>query len=201
MLETSTPSVARHGIDHRVQGPAPDRRLVEDVDEVLPAERARPEMRRERLAVRHQRGQRDEHERREERDRRHDQQASGSRRPAGTGAAARSPAASAASAWPRRATVVALTLRGSHVVHPAAGVADDEDGDGERDDEQHHRHRRRVAHVEVAEPVLVEQHGIEERRGLGIAEVVDGLVTRLRRLARRDVGRDVGLREVLQARR
>jgi hypothetical protein len=31
--------------------------------------------------------------------------------------------------------------------------------DGERDDEQQHRHRRRVAHVEEAEAVVVEEHG------------------------------------------
>ena len=55
-----------------------ERRLREDVDEVAPAERVRPELRRQRLVVRHQRGQRDEDERREERDRGGDQQRCGS---------------------------------------------------------------------------------------------------------------------------
>ena len=47
--------------------------------------------------------------------------------------------------------------------------------------------------------MLVEQHRIEERRALRIAEVADGLITGLGGLARRDVRRDIGLREVLQA--
>ena len=53
-------------VDERVERPAPERRLVEDVGEVAPLERLGPELRRERLLVRHQRRQRDEHDRREE---------------------------------------------------------------------------------------------------------------------------------------
>ena len=89
MLETSTPSVARHGVDHRVQGPAPDRRLVEDVDEVLPAERMRPELSRTApgsLVISD--GQRDEHERRQEGDGRGDEQAVVRRPRAGSAAGA-----------------------------------------------------------------------------------------------------------------
>src|SRR3954468_9223597 len=77
------------------------------------------------------------------------------------------------------AVVVALTSRGSRVVDPAARVDDDHERHRERHREQQDRQRRRVAHVEVAEAVLVEEHRIEERRAFGIAEVVDGLVARL----------------------
>src|SRR3954462_11272504 len=74
------------------------------------------------------------------------------------------------------AVVVALTSRGPCVVDPAARVDDDHERHRERHREQQDRQRRRVAHVEVAEAVLVEEQRIEERRAFGIAEVVDGLV-------------------------
>src|SRR5204863_10060977 len=91
------------------------------------------------------------------------------------------------------------TLRG-RVVDPFARVDDDEQRHGERDSEEQHRERGRVAHVEVPEPLLVQEHGVEERRALRIAVVVDGLVACLGRLARGDVRGDVRLREVLQPR-
>ncbi len=62
-------------VDQRVQRPAPERRLREDVGEVAPAERVRPEVRGQRLLVRHQRREDDEGERREEEDGEDDQHA------------------------------------------------------------------------------------------------------------------------------
>src|SRR2546423_2893290 len=59
------------------------------------------------------------------------------------------------------------------VVDPAPRVEQDREHDHEGDAEQEHRDRGRVAHVEVDEPLLVEQHGVEERRVLRVAEVVD----------------------------
>ena len=53
------------------------------------------------------------------------------------------------------------------------------DGDRERDDEQQHRHRRRVAHVEVAEALQVEQQRVGERRALGVAEARCAAVRRV----------------------
>src|SRR5262245_12732452 len=67
----------------------------------------------------------------------------------------------------------------SRVVNPPPRIANDQDGDRERDHEQEHGQRRCVAHVEELESVLVQQHGIEQRRALRIAEVVDGLVAGL----------------------
>ena len=115
-----------------------------------------------------------------------------------TGAAGGAPSAAAPPDGERASTVVAALTDRSLVVHPAARVADDQERDRERDDEQEHRHRRGVAHVEVAEPVLVEEDRVEERRALGVAELERALRARLRGLAGRDVRRDVGLREVLQ---
>src|SRR4029450_13807254 len=62
-------------VEERVQRVAPQRRLGEDVDVVVPGERLGPEPRRERLVARHQRGEQDEHEREQEHDRGYDQQA------------------------------------------------------------------------------------------------------------------------------
>src|SRR5262249_21292037 len=64
-----------NGVLERVERPAPKRRRREHVDEVVPRKRMRPEPGRERLVVRHQRGERDEEERQEECDRRRDQHA------------------------------------------------------------------------------------------------------------------------------
>ena len=84
------------------------------------------------------------------------------------------------------------------VVDPAPRAAQDHQGDGEGDEQQQHRHRRGVAHVEVAEPLLVEQHRIEEGRVLRIAQVVGGVAAPPPRL-RGDRAGDVCLGEILQA--
>src|SRR2546423_423396 len=55
-----------------------------------------------------------------------------------------------------------ISARRPGVVDPAAGVDEDQRDDDEGDAEQDHRKRRRVAHVEVHEAVLVEQHRVEE---------------------------------------
>ena len=70
-------------------------------------------------------------------------------------------------------------------------------GDREGDHQQHDRHRRRVAHVEEAKALLVEQQRVEHRRALGVAEAVGG-VRRVAGAAADDAARHVGLREVLQ---
>src|SRR3954454_14354451 len=77
---------------------------------------------------------------------------------------------------------------------PAPRVAHDRQRDRERDDEQQHRHRGGVAHVEEAEALLEQQHGIEQRRVLGVAELVGG-AARDPRGAGRDRRADVGLVE------
>src|SRR4029078_10941023 len=61
-------------VDERVQRVAPERSLREDVHVVVPGERIRPELRRERLVARHQRRQDDEDERQQEDQRGRDQQ-------------------------------------------------------------------------------------------------------------------------------
>src|ERR687886_1839305 len=78
-------------------------------------------------------------------------------------------------AAPKGTLAVLMSARGSRVVHPAARVPEDDRGDGERDDEQHDRERAGVAHEVVHEGGLVEQDGVEERRVLRIAEVVQGI--------------------------
>src|SRR5947207_14971242 len=82
-----------------------------------------------------------------------------------------------------------ISARASGVVHPAARVPEDDRGHREGDDEQHHRERAGVAHEVVHERRLVEQDGVEERRVLRVAQVVDR-VARLRGLAGGDVRGD-----------
>ena len=195
MLETHDAERREAGVDHRVERPAQQRRLVEDVGEVAPLERLRPELRRERLVVvisavsaMKTNGARNAMRGRDQQavlgDR--DQEALAPDR------ARQLPALDAESATAR----AHRTAPG--VVHPAPRVAHDHQRDRERDGEQQHRHRRRVAHVEEAEAVLVEEHGVEERRALGVAELERADGARLRRLAGGDRCGDVGLREVLQ---
>src|SRR5919201_445072 len=52
------------------------------------------------------------------------------------------------------------------VVNPSPRGENDDERDAERDREQDHRHCGGVAHVEVAEPVLVEEDREEQRRVL-----------------------------------
>src|SRR5215208_4415186 len=62
-------------VDEGIQRVAPEGCLVEDIGEVLEAERMWPEIGRERLLVRHERGQNDEDERSEEDERGDDEEA------------------------------------------------------------------------------------------------------------------------------
>ena len=62
-------------VDHRVQRVAPERGLVEDLGDVAPVKRLRPELGGERLVVRHQGRQEHEGEGREEHDRQRDEDA------------------------------------------------------------------------------------------------------------------------------
>src|SRR3954468_5329190 len=91
---------------------------------------------------------------------------------------------------------VVLISATRRVVDPAPRVAHDRQRDRERDDEQQHRHRGGVAHVEEAEALLEQQHGIEQRRVLWVAEVV-GRIAGAGGGARRDRRPDVGLVEDL----
>ena len=95
-------------VDERVERPAPDRRAREDLDVVAPPERARPELRRQRLVGRHQRRQPDEDDRREEGDR--------ERRSAGCGRRSRSSSRRA----PDRARQLARGRRRRCEARPAA---------------------------------------------------------------------------------
>ena len=181
-------------VDHRVQRPLQQRRLVEDLGEVAPLEGLRPELRRERLvdvisavSVMKTTGARNASAaaiRRlcsatETRKRRRRTARGGFRRTKGVGDRA-----------------AHRTAPG--VVHPAPRVPHDHERHRERDHEQQHRHRRGVAHVEEAEAVVVEEDGIEERRALRVALLERADRARLRRLACCDRGRDVRLREVLE---
>src|SRR5439155_25252409 len=62
-------------VEEAVQCVLPERRLLEDLDEVVPAKRMRPKRGRKRLPVRHEGGQDDEDERGEEDDPGRDEQA------------------------------------------------------------------------------------------------------------------------------
>ena len=154
----------------------------------------RPEVGRERLLGRHQRREHDEDERREERDRDGDQHAVIRDRdqqslPAYRGRRAPTDDRGRPGRSGHRGTAWCTHLRELSTI--TSVTANDTI-------KQQHRHRRRVAHLEVVEPVLVEQHRVEQRRVVRVAEAAERVAC-LRRLSGGNARRDIRLREVLQA--